>query len=145
MAATLKDVLNRLPVERRRRVEARVQELIAEEMSLRDLRKAMDKTQAQLARKTGKSQVTLSRLERQSDMLISTLNEVVRGLGGRIRILAELPNRPPVYLTGLADLGTVPGRPGVPRKAPSKAGAPTRSGRAAAPKRTTTRSDRDAR
>ena len=145
MAATLKDVLDRLPAERRMRVESRAQELIAEEMSLRELRKAMDKTQAQLARKTGKSQVTLSRLERQSDMLISTLNEVVRGLGGRIRILAELPNRPPVYLTDLADLRTGPGRPGAPRKAPSKAGAPTRSGRAAAPKRTTTRSDRDAR
>ena len=145
MAVTLKDALDRLPAERRMRVEARAQELIAEEMSLRELRKAMDKTQAQLARKTGKSQVTLSRLERQSDMLISTLNEVVRGLGGRIRILAELPNRPPVYLTGFADLGTGPGRPGALRKAPSKAGAPTRSGRAAAPKRTTTRSDRDAR
>jgi transcriptional regulator with XRE-family HTH domain len=104
MAMTLKEMLDRLPAERRRRVEARAEELIAEEMSLRDLRKAMHKTQVQLARKTGKSQVTLSRLERQSDMLISTLNEVVRGLGGRIRIVAELPDRPPVYLTGLADL-----------------------------------------
>ena len=104
MATTLKEMLDRLPAERRRRVAARSEQLIAEEMSLRELRKAMHKTQVQLARKTGKSQVTVSRLERQSDMLISTLNEVVRGLGGRIRIVAELPNRQPVYLTGLADL-----------------------------------------
>jgi len=104
MVTTLKEMLDRLPAERRRRVEARAEELIAEEMSLRELRKAMHKTQVQLVHKTGKSQVMLSRLERQSDMLISTLNEVVRGLGGRVRIVAELPNRPPVYLTGLADL-----------------------------------------
>lgn len=112
MATTLKAMLDRLPPERRRRVDARAEELIAEEMSLRELRTAMRKTQVQLARKTGKSQVTLSRLERQSDMLISTLSEVVRGLGGRLRIVAELPNRPPVYLTGLADLSAAaPGTP----------------------------------
>ena len=104
MATTLKQIMDRLPAERRRRIAARAEALIAEEMSLRELRKAMRETQVQLARKTGKSQVTLSRLERQSDMLISTLSEVVRGLGGRLRIVAELPARPPVYLTGLADL-----------------------------------------
>jgi len=104
MATTLKQMLDRLPAERRRRVEAGAEALIAEEMSLRELRKAMGKTQDQLARKTGKSQVALSRLEKQTDMLISTLDEVVRGLGGRVRIVAELPDRPPVYLNGLAGL-----------------------------------------
>ena len=64
MATSLGDMLDRLPAERRRRVEARAQDLIAREMSLRELRRAMRKTQVQLARKTGKSQVTLSRLER---------------------------------------------------------------------------------
>lgn len=38
--------------------------------------------------------MTLSRLERQSDMLVSTLDEVARGLGGRLRIFAELPDLP---------------------------------------------------
>ncbi|HKM62840.1 MAG TPA: hypothetical protein VJY39_10155 [Acidisphaera sp.] len=52
MATTLKDALGRLPAERRRRVELRAQELIAEEMSLRELRKAMNKAQSQLARKS---------------------------------------------------------------------------------------------
>lgn len=115
MATTLKEMLDRLPAERRRRVDARAEELIAEEMSLRDLRKAMHKTQVQLARKTGRSQVTLSRLERQSDMLISTLAEVMRGLGGRLRIVAELPDRPPVYLTGLGEIAQ-PARNRVPAR-----------------------------
>lgn len=106
MATTLKQMLDRLPADRRQRVDAGAEALIAEEMSLRDLRKAMGKTQDQLARKTGKSQVALSRLEKQTDMLISTLDEVVRGLGGRVRIVAELPDRPPVYLSGLAGLAS---------------------------------------
>jgi transcriptional regulator with XRE-family HTH domain len=68
------------------------------------LRKAMGKTQVQLARKLKKPQATVSRIERQSDMLISTLDHVVRALGGRVRILAELPGKRPLYLTGFADL-----------------------------------------
>lgn len=129
MATSLSEVLDRLPSERRRRVEARAQELIAQEMSLRELRRAMRKTQVQLARKTGKSQVTLSRLERQSDMLISTLSEVVRGLGGRLRIVAELPDRPPVYLTGLGDIAERPGKRAPVRRRAAAASAKARAKR----------------
>jgi transcriptional regulator with XRE-family HTH domain len=96
--------MERFTAEERAEIEARAQTLIAEEMSLRDLRKALGKTQAQLARKLKKPQATVSRMERQSDMLISTLDQVVRALGGRVRIVAELPGRKPLYLTGLADL-----------------------------------------
>jgi hypothetical protein len=73
MATRLTDMLDRLPPARRRRVEARAGALIAEEMSLRDLRKAMRKMQVELAPKTGKLQVTLSQLEWQSDMLTPCL------------------------------------------------------------------------
>ena len=116
MATTLQQMLDRLPPARREKVAAGTAQLIAEEMSLCELRKAMGKTQDQLARKTGKSQVALSRLEKQTDMLISTLDEVVRGLGGRVRIVAELPDRPPVYLTGLAGLANDDGPARRPRR-----------------------------
>lgn len=96
--------LERFTAEERAEIEAHAQVLIAEEMSLRDLRKALGKTQVQLARKLKKPQATVSRMERQSDMLISTLDQVVHALGGRVRLVAELPGRKPLYLTGLADL-----------------------------------------
>jgi len=120
MATTLKQMLDRLPAARRQRVAAGTERLIAEEMSLRDLRKALGQTQDQLARKTGKSQVALSRLEKQTDMLISTLDEVVRGLGGRVRIVAELPDRPPIYLTGLSGLANDDGRGNGPARRPRR-------------------------
>jgi hypothetical protein len=43
---TLKDIMNSLTAERREKIEARAEELIAEEMTLRDLRKAQDLTVA---------------------------------------------------------------------------------------------------
>jgi transcriptional regulator with XRE-family HTH domain len=98
--------MQRFTPEERAEIEAHAETLIAEEMSLRELRKAMGKTQAQLARKLKKPQATVSRMERQSDMLISTLDKVVHALGGRVRIVAELPGRKPLYLTGLAGLAT---------------------------------------
>lgn len=104
MGKTLDDIMAALPDDRRARVLARTDELVAEEMTLRDLRKAMGRTQAQIARVTGKPQATISRMEAQSDMLLSNLDQIVGALGGRIRVMAELPGRPPVFLTGLGDL-----------------------------------------
>ena len=43
--STLADKMDELPPARRKKVEERAQELIAEEMSLRDLRKARKDTQ----------------------------------------------------------------------------------------------------
>ena len=101
MGKPLDEVMAALPADRRRRVEARAGELIAEEMTLRDLRKAVGKTQAQLARRLRTPQANVSRMESQSDMLLSTLDKAVKGLGGRVRVVAELPGRPPVELSVL--------------------------------------------
>jgi hypothetical protein len=90
--------------EQHARIDAHAEQLIAEELSLRDLRKVMGKTQAQLARKLNKPQASVSRMEKQSDMLISTPDEIVHAMGGRVRIVKELPGRPPLYLTGLTEL-----------------------------------------
>ena len=111
MGVPFERFMDRFTADERAEIDAHATRLIAEEMSLRDLRKALGKTQDQLARKLKKPQATVSRMERQSDMLISTLDHVVRALGGRVRILAELPGRPPLYLTGLAGLAAPRGRP----------------------------------
>jgi hypothetical protein len=38
---------------------------------------------------------------RYADLLISTLRDYVRALGGELHIVAKFPNRPPVGLTEL--------------------------------------------
>ena len=73
MGKTLKERLNKLPAARRAKVDARAAELLAEEMSLKDLRKARELTQEHMAELLGIGQEGISRLEKRSDLLISTL------------------------------------------------------------------------
>ena len=104
MAKSLKDKIQALDAKRRKKVEARAAELIAEEMSLRDLRKAMNKTQVKMAKTLGIQQEGVSRIEKRSDLLLSTLRGYVEAMGGELRLIAEFPDRPPVALSGVAEL-----------------------------------------
>ena len=67
--STLGERLDGLPPERRQRVEERARVLIAEEMSLRDLRKALQRRQARAAAKVEINQEDVSRLAQRSDLL----------------------------------------------------------------------------
>ncbi len=110
MGVKLDEMMDRLPEERRRKVEARAAELIAGEMSLRDLRKALGKTQVAVAKKLGMKQENVSRVEQRADVLISTLDLYLKALGGRLRLVAEIKGRVPVELTGFAALKEGPAR-----------------------------------
>ncbi len=82
VAVPLKDIMDKLPAHRRRKVEERARALIAEEMTLRDLRKARAQTQKSMAKKLKIGQDGVSRLEQRSDLLLSTLRDYVSALGG---------------------------------------------------------------
>jgi DNA-directed RNA polymerase specialized sigma subunit len=103
---TLTERMDGLPSERRRRVEERANRLIAEEMSLRDLRRARERTQARVAKELGINQENVSRLEKRTDLLISTLSSYVEAMGGELHLVAEFPDRPPITLTGIGSLDT---------------------------------------
>lgn len=97
MARKLDDVMAALPKERRERVEARAVELA----TLKDLRQAAQQTQEQMAAALGVGQDTISRLEKRSDMLLSTLRHYVESMGGQLNLVAQFPNRPPVVIEHL--------------------------------------------
>jgi len=71
--------------------------------ALKDLRLAVEKTQADLAQTLGVGQDTVSRLEQRSDMLLSTLRRYVEAMGGKLELVAQFPNRPPVVIDHLTD------------------------------------------
>ncbi len=100
--STLKERMDTLPKARRETVEARAAELIAEEMTLRDLRKAMTQTQERVAKRLGIKQENVSRIEQRADLLISTLRGYVEAMGGKLHLVAEFPDRPAIKLSGLA-------------------------------------------
>ena len=103
MTASLKTMMADLDPARRRKIEDRSAQLIAEEMTLRELRKARQLTQVSVARELGIGQDGVSRLEQRSDILLSTLRRTVEAMGGSLSLIARFPDRPPVELSGLAE------------------------------------------
>jgi transcriptional regulator with XRE-family HTH domain len=72
-------------------------------MTLQELRRARKLTQVRMAKKLGVSQDGISKLERRSDLLLSTLRKTVEALGGSLSLIAEFPDCNPVVLCGIAE------------------------------------------
>jgi transcriptional regulator with XRE-family HTH domain len=103
MPVNIREKIGKLNAAQRKKVEDRAADLIAEEMSLRQLRKARKLTQARVAKTLGITQDSVSRLEKRSDLLLSTLRKTVKAMGGEVRIVAEFPDRAPVVLFELSE------------------------------------------
>ncbi len=103
MARNVNEIINNLSPAQRKKVEARAAQLIAEEMTLRQLRRARKLTQVHMAKTLGITQDSVSRLEKRSDLLLSTLRKTVEAMGGNLSLVAEFPDRPPVVLSGIAE------------------------------------------
>ena len=103
MARTLKDKLAALDPARRAGVEAEADRLHTEYLKLKELRKAKDFTQVQLAETLGIQQATVAKYERQSDLLLSTLSRYVQAMGGSLKLMVEFPGKKPVALDGLGE------------------------------------------
>src|SRR5258707_11352079 len=99
MSVNVREKIRKLNSTQRKKVAARAAALIAEEMSLRELRKARKLTQARVAKVLGITQDSVSRLEKRSDLLLSTLRKTIKAMGGNVRIIAEFPGRSPISLT----------------------------------------------
>jgi len=119
---TLEQVIDSLPADERAEVAGRGQELIAEEMALRHLRKARQLTQENMAKLLGVGQESISKIEGRSDMLLSTLRSYVEAMGGSLKIVAEFPDGRAV-ITSLQDAmgdGTAPPNRRTRVRAPTK-------------------------
>ena len=108
MAITLKDKMKDLSPARRKKIEVRTAQLIAEEMTRQELRRARKLTQARMAKALGITQDGVSRLEKRSDLLLSTLRGYIEAMGGSLSLIAEFPDRKPVMLSGIAAMDTEP-------------------------------------
>jgi transcriptional regulator with XRE-family HTH domain len=86
---THKEFMASLPKKRRAAIHARAAEILAEEMTLQELRKALDRSQETTAEALGLKQAAVSRLEHRDDMRISTLREYVQALGGELEFYAR--------------------------------------------------------
>jgi transcriptional regulator with XRE-family HTH domain len=131
-----RDFVARLPPEERAAVRRRSAELINEYETLQEMRKARALTQKKLAKKLGVAQVAVSRMERRSDLLLSTLRSYVEAMGGSLDLVVSFPGRKPVKLAtiGLDDEEPL-AKPALKNKTPVKRAAPARKAAAKKPAR----------
>jgi transcriptional regulator with XRE-family HTH domain len=104
MAITLKSKMAALPKARQEKIKKRASELIKEEATLSELRKAFELTQVELADRLNINQEAVSRLEKRSDLLISTLQSYVKAMGGELTITAAFPDHPAIKISGFSGL-----------------------------------------
>ncbi len=104
MGRRLDDVIAALPEDRREHVEARFEEIKAEVESLGELRRVAGKAQAEIASTLKIKQPSVSKIEKQADMYLSTLKSYVEAVGGRLELIVRLPSRAPLRLERLGDV-----------------------------------------
>jgi DNA-binding XRE family transcriptional regulator len=104
MLRNVNDVIRKLNPAQRKKVETRAAQLIAEEMTLRQLREACRLTQQKVAKSLRIGQEGVSKIERRSDLLLSTLREYVQAMGGELSLVVQFPDREPVLLSGVAQV-----------------------------------------
>ena len=90
MAKNYRELRARMSPESRQRAEQRANELIAE-MPLNALRYARELSQQELATTLRITQASISKLERRTDMYVSTLRRFVEAMGGKLDIQVCFP------------------------------------------------------
>ena len=90
MAKKFKNLVAKMPPESQEYSKAMTKEMIAQ-MPLDELREAMRLTQEDLAESLNINQA-VSKMKRRSDMYVSTLRKIVEAMGGRLQIIAVMPN-----------------------------------------------------
>jgi predicted transcriptional regulator len=92
MAKPYKVLREKMTPASRARSNDMAKEMLAE-LALNDLRRSLDLTQEEVAKILEMKQATVSRLESQGDMYISTLQRFVSALGGELKLVASFANR----------------------------------------------------
>jgi transcriptional regulator with XRE-family HTH domain len=98
MAKKFEELLTKMSPERRARIEREHERAMAE-MPLQQLRAARELTQQQMATLLEVNQSEVSRIEKRTDMYLSTLASYVRAMGGVLEVRAVFPQGEAVKIT----------------------------------------------
>ena len=112
MARNLNDIIAALPADEQVAIESRYQELKHEVEGLRELRQIAGKAQEDIATALNIKQPSVSKIEKQADMYLSTLRSYVEAVGGKLELTVKLPAHPALRLQSLGDVSA----PNVPTR-----------------------------
>ncbi len=101
MGRTVKQIKAAMTPADRAEVEARTAELIAEVEGLKAFRVLAERSQEQIAESLGIKQPSVHKIEKQTDLYLSTLRRFVEAAGGSLELRVELPGKGVLHLTGV--------------------------------------------
>lgn len=104
MGRNLNEVIADLPADRRAGIDARYRQMKDDIEGLRELRQVAGKAQADIATALNIKQPSVSKIEKQADMYLSTLRGYVEAIGGELDLVVRLPKRPALRLRHLGDV-----------------------------------------
>jgi len=102
MAKKFEALRSRMAPESRTRSEARAQAMLAE-MPLNELRQARGLSQKMLATVLHVQQPSIAKLEKRTDMYLSTLRSHIEAMGGELEVIARFPDGA-VKISNFSDL-----------------------------------------
>lgn len=91
MAKAYSTLRAKMSPEARAKAEEQTLQLLRE-MPLQELRQARKMSQEQMAKNLHTKQSNVSRIEKRTDMYISTLRSVIKAMGGDLEIVARFPD-----------------------------------------------------
>jgi transcriptional regulator with XRE-family HTH domain len=100
----MNEVMASLPKERQERIRARAADLSREIEGLKALRQLADRSQEQIAQSLGIKQPSVLKIERQTDLYLSTLRRFVEAAGGTLELRIDLPGTGAFTLTGVGEI-----------------------------------------
>jgi len=103
MAKKFSELRDRMSPESRVRAEAKAQAMLAE-MPLTELRQARGLSQKMLAELLHVQQPSIAKLEKRTDMYLSTLRSHIEAMGGQLEVIARFPDGS-VKISNFSDLG----------------------------------------
>nr|WP_062493525.1 XRE family transcriptional regulator [Gluconobacter potus] len=104
----MSDIITALPPEEQTVIDASCQDMKQTVEGLRELRQIAGKAQAEIASTLNIKQPSVSQLEQQTDMYLSTLRSYVAAVGGELQLMVKLPQRPALRIHQLGDAGASP-------------------------------------
>ena len=105
MANKFSELRSRMPADSLQRSEARAK-LMLDEMPLHELRQARGLSQKMLAEMLHVQQPSIAKLEKRTDMYLSTLRSHIEAMGGQLEVVARFPDGA-VRISNFSDLGTL--------------------------------------
>jgi hypothetical protein len=104
LGRSLAEVIAAMPGDSQARVAERSAQLHSQVNGLKALRKLAERSQEQIAQSLGVKQPAIVKMERQTDLYLSTLRRFVEAAGGTLELRVELPGAGAFTLTGVGDI-----------------------------------------